>query len=281
MNDERPGTEVSNGVSRLVFDIGGSHLRVALADGDALGASEKVATPKNPAQGVEAIHAFLEKHGARADEAVGGIAGVVRDGVVVRTGYLPEWDGFNLAAALKDTCGISSTQLFNDAEIAGVGEAVHGAGKGYRVVAYVTVSTGIGGALIVGGRPAPHAVGYEPGKQVIDYERMRTLEDVAGGASLTEEFGHPPEELEHAVVEERVRALAVGLYNVLHLWSPDMLILGGSLMNDTTGYPLDAVAREISSLPVPLPALPPIARSALGDDAGLRGALVLAADKNN
>jgi len=281
MNDERPGTEVSNGVSRLVFDIGGSHLRVALADGGALGASEKIATPQNPAQGVEAIRAFLEKRGTSAEGAVGGIAGVVRDGVVVRTGYLPEWDGFNLSAALKETCGISYARIFNDAEIAGVGEAVLGAGKGHHIVAYVTVGTGIGGALIVGGRPAPHAVGYEPGQQVIDYERMRTLEDVAGGASLTEEFGHPPEELEHAVVEGRIRALAIGLYNVLRLWSPDVLILGGSLMNDTTGYPLDAVAREIASLSVPLPVLPPIARSALGDDAGLRGALVLAADENN
>jgi predicted NBD/HSP70 family sugar kinase len=267
-------------MNRLVFDIGGSHLRVAFADGGVLGASEKIATPKNPAQGVEVVRAFLEKHSARTDEIVGGIAGVVRDGVIVRTGYLPEWDGFNLSAALKATCGISA-RIFNDAEIAGVGEAVLGAGKGHHIVAYVTVGTGIGGALIVGGRPAPHAVGYEPGQQVIDYERMRSLEEIAGGASLTEEFGHPPEELEHAVVEGRVRALAVGLYNVLRLWSPDILILGGSLMNDTTGYPLDAVAHEIASLPVSLPVLPPIERSMLGDDAGLRGALVLVTDENN
>jgi len=262
-------------MNRLVFDIGGSHLRVALADGDALGASEKVATPKDPAQGVEAVRAFLEKHGARADEAVGGIAGVVQDGVVVRTGYLPEWDGFNLAQALGDACGIPSVRLFNDAEIAGIGEAVGGAGKGYRTVAYVTVSTGIGGALVVDGQVVPHAYGYEPGKQIIDSANMKSLEDLCGGASLTEEFGHPPEELEHALVEGRVRALAVGLYNLLRFWSPDILILGGSLMNDETGYPLRAVVREISALPVVLPPLPPIVHAALGDDAGLHGAAVV------
>ena len=263
-------------MSRLVFDIGGSHLRVALADGDVLGDVLKIDTPQDPAQGVDAVRVFLEKHGGRVEVAVGGIAGIVRDGTVVRTGYLPEWDGFNFAQALVDSCGIPRTRLFNDAEIAGVGEAVRGAGNGCWVVAYVTVSTGIGGALIVDGRPVPHAYGHEPGKQIIEYTNMKMLEDLAGGASLAEEFGRQPEELDHACVEGRTRALAVGLYNTLRLWSPDILIVGGSLMNDATGYSLDAVVREISSLPVPLPALPPVARAALGDNAGLYGALVLA-----
>lgn len=261
-------------MKRVVFDIGGSHLRLALANGGALGDIEKIDTLDEPAAGVEAIRAFLEKHGARADEAVGGIAGVVRDGTVVRTGYLPAWDGFNLSAALAGACGISSVRLLNDAEIAGIGEAVLGAGKGYRTVAYITVSTGIGGALIVDGRVVPHAVGHEPGKQIIDYERMRTLEDMVGGASLTEEFGRPPEQLDRSLVEDRTRSLAVGIYNLLRFWSPDVLVIGGALMNDTTGYSLDAVVREVSSLTVPLPQLPSIVRSALGDNAGLHGAAV-------
>lgn len=268
-------------MSRLVFDIGGSHLRVALADAEMLGAVEKFDTPKDPVQGVEAIRAFLEKHGARADEVVGGISGVVRDGTVVRTGYLPAWDGFNLSVALKDACGVSSVRILNDAEIAGIGEAILGAGKGYRTVAYVTVSTGIGGTLIVDGRIVPHAVGHEPGKHVIDYERMRTLEDVAGGAALTEEFGDSPERLPHEKVLSRTRALAVGLYNLLRFWSPDILIIGGSLINDETGYSLDVVVRELSSLPVLLPQLPPIAHSLLGDAAGLHGALVFSEREHN
>ncbi|OYV25815.1 MAG: hypothetical protein B7W98_03605, partial [Parcubacteria group bacterium 20-58-5] len=234
----------------------------------------KIDTPKDPAQGVEAIRAFLEKHQARPDEAVGGIAGVVRDGAIVRTGYLPEWDGFNFAAALAETGGIASVRLYNDAEVAGIGEALRGAGKGHRTVAYVTVSTGIGGALIVDGRVVPHAFGFEPGQHIIDIGKMKTLQDVCGGDALAEEFGHPPEELDHALVTGRIRALAAGLYNVLRFWSPDILIIGGSLMNDDTGYPLAAVAREMSALPVVLPPLPPIVHSALGDDVGLYGALV-------
>lgn len=262
-------------MSRVVFDIGGSHLRIALADGGTLGAIEKLDTPQDPAEGVEAIRAFLKKHGAQVGEAVGGIAGTVKDGSVVHAQYLLEWNGFNLAAALADACGTPSVRLFNDAEVAGIGEAISGAGEGYRAVAYVTVSTGIGGALVVDGSVVPHADGYEPGKQIIDFERMRTLEDLCGGASLTEEFGHPPEQLEHALVTGRTRALAVGLYNVLRFWSPDILIIGGSLINDDTGYPLDAVVRELSSLPVVLPSLPPIVPSLLGDDVGLHGAAVV------
>lgn len=263
-------------MSRLVFDIGGTHMRLAIAENGSFNGLERIATSQDPKRDVEAIQAFLKRRGAHADEAVGSVAGIVRGGVVERTGHLPGWDGFDLGAALKNTCGIASATLFNDTEAAGIGEAAMGAGKGHRVVVYITVSTGIGGALIVDGRPVPHAVGYEPGQQVIDVEHMKTLEDFASGASLTKEFGKPPEELEHALVTARVRALAVGLYNVLRFWSPDILIVGGALMNDTTGYPLDAVVRELSGLPVVLPPLPPIVPSSLGDDVGLFGASVYA-----
>ncbi|MCR4333719.1 MAG: ROK family protein [Patescibacteria group bacterium] len=260
-------------MTRVVFDIGATHLRIARAENGALKDVEKIGTPKDPVQGVAAIHTFLEKHTIRADEAVGGIAGAVKDGVVVRTSYLSKWDGFNFSQALANTCGIPSTKLLNDAEIAGIGEALLGAGKGFRTVAYVTVSTGIGGALIVDGQVVPYAYGHEPGQQVVDYVNMKTLQDIVGGAALTEEFGRPPEQLEHSLVKGHTRALAVGLYNLLRLWSPDILIVGGSLMNDVTGYSLDAVVRELSLLPVSLPVLPPIVHATLGDDVGLYGAL--------
>ncbi|MDP2594106.1 MAG: ROK family protein [bacterium] len=263
---------------KLVFDIGGTHLRVALADGGELRKVKKLLTPAEPAQGIEAVRAFLVAEGAQVSEAVGAIAGIVKRGVVERTRYLPKWDGFNLAVALEDVCRIPATRLLNDAEAAGIGEALAGAGKGVRVVAYITVGTGIGGALIIDGAPVPHAVGHEPGKQILDYGQMRTFEDFAGGASLTEEFGAPPERLARALVEGRVRVLATGLYNTLRLWSPDILILGGSLINDATGYPLANIKHELAALPVVLPPLPPIVRSALGDTAGLTGAALAPMD---
>ncbi len=260
----------------IVFDIGGTHLRIARAESGALRDMERVDTPKDPHAAVEAFAAYCETHELEAGSvAAGGFAGMVRDGVILEAPNLPGWDGFDLAAALRERCGFSIARLFNDAEVAGVGEALLGAGNGYRVVGYITVSTGIGGALIIDGAPAPHGIGYEPGHQIIDLETMHTLEGLAGGMSLKKEFGAPPEELPRDILASRARALAAGLYNVIRIWSPEVLVLGGSLMNDETGYPLDLVKKDLESLPVKLPPLPPIVHSALGDEAGLRGAALL------
>jgi glucokinase len=50
----------------------------------------------------------------------------------------------------------------------GLGEAVFGAGKGREIVVYMTISTGVGGARIVGGKIDASAMGFEPGHQIID-----------------------------------------------------------------------------------------------------------------
>ena len=75
--------------------------------------------------------------------------------------------------------------------------------------------------------------------------------------------------------EERTRVLAAGFYNLLCLWSPDIIVVGGGLMNDKTGYSLEAIVKELSGLPVRLPPLPPVVHAALGDDSGLIGAALV------
>lgn len=57
--------------------------------------------------------------------------------------------------------------LANDADLVGLGEAVYGAGKGYKVVAYFTVSTGVGGARIVNKRIDKGVFSFEPGWQYV------------------------------------------------------------------------------------------------------------------
>ena len=58
--------------------------------------------------------------------------------------------------------------LANDSDLDGLGEATVGAGKGFNIVAYITVSTGIGGVRIVGGKIDVSTYGFEPGHQIID-----------------------------------------------------------------------------------------------------------------
>ena len=78
-------------------------------------------------------------------EAVaGGFPGVVADGVIYFAPNLPAWKGVALAAELSRVVG-APAKVHNDADLAALGEAVSGAGKGFRVVVYA----GIGTALVI------------------------------------------------------------------------------------------------------------------------------------
>lgn len=262
----------------LVFDVGGTHMRLALAnERGALGVMEKSPTPARPAEAVRAMRDFIAAHGAAVARTAGGVAGMVVNGTVRKTTYLPQWDGFDLSTALARECGVNDTRLYNDAEIAAVGEARRGAGQGAGSVGFVTLSTGVGGALVAGGAVVPHALGFEPGKQLIDYERGRTLESLVSGGALAKEFHTAPEELPQGAFDERLAPLAAGLYNLIRIWSPEVLVLGGALI-ESGRYPVAAIEAAIQALPVELPPLPAIRAAALGDAAGLAGAALMVAE---
>ena len=62
------------------------------------------------------------------------------------------WAGINLADWLRDQTQAQTIRIENDANVAALGEALHGAGRGYRHVFYVTVGSGIGGGMVVDGQ---------------------------------------------------------------------------------------------------------------------------------
>ena len=68
---------------RLVFDIGGTNMRIALAEDDKIKVGEKLPTPHDPKGGIDAIRSFLEQHDAHPSEAAGGIASTVKDGATL------------------------------------------------------------------------------------------------------------------------------------------------------------------------------------------------------
>ncbi|VAW33333.1 hypothetical protein MNBD_CPR01-568 [hydrothermal vent metagenome] len=262
-------------MNRIVFDIGGTHMRIAHVINAELTDIKKTKTPQNPDEGVAVINDYIKCSGVHFEEVVGGVAGFIKDGVVIFSEHLPKWGGFDIASEIKKESGAHSVQIFNDAEIAGIGESRTGAGKKYNTVAYVVFSTGVGGALIVNGEPVAHAGGYEPGKQVIDYKNMQSLEDAVCGASLEKEFGDLPQNLSSEIFRKRTHVLAVGLYNVLCLWSPDVLVVGGALINEKNGYSLDDVINDVSELSISMHKITPIVHAGLLDTSGLVGAMLI------
>ncbi len=259
-------------MSTFLFDIGGTNMRIAFGRDGVLEEVYKTRTPKDPLEAVEVLRAFVAKHALHPQAARGGLAGVIREGVIMFAPHLPGWNGFDIASAFEEVLGTPVT-LYNDAEVAALGEAREGAGKGHDLVAYMTIGTGVGGTLVSGGTSMSHAEGIEPGKQIVEYVSGRTLESFVGGAALELEFGMLPQNLARSVFDERTQILAIGIYNCIRLWSPHVFILNGSLMNDETAFRLDDVAREVSRIAAGQP-MPLFERAKFGDNSGLYGALL-------
>ena len=157
---------------------------------------------------------------------------------------------------------------------AGAGEGGFGAGKGKKIVAYLTISTGVGGCRIVSGKIDESSQGFEPGHQIVFFEnKITTLENMVSGTAIEKKYGKKPYEILGAKVWDNIaKNLAYGLHNVAVLWSPDIIILGGSMMKKV-GIPVESVKFHLSKILKIFPKTPLIKKSKLGDLAGLYGAL--------
>ena len=137
------------------IDIGGTKLLAVAADGDgAIVAERREPTAVGPDAVLAAIAAVVGD--LRAEQpgiaAVGvGLPGLVDlAGAVHYAPNLPGFVGVDARARLAATCPVPVV-VDNDANVAALGEVLHGAGRGYREVLVVTLGTGIGGGLIIGG----------------------------------------------------------------------------------------------------------------------------------
>ena len=160
------------------------------------------------------------------------------------------WDGIiKIKSDLVENFKETEIIIENDASMAGVGEAQFGAGRGFEIVAYITVSTGVGGAKIVNGKIDEHAVGFEPGKQIMDVNSGKTLEDMISGKALQEKFGkHPKEIKDQGVWDNHAWLLAIGLNNIIMEWSPNCVVLGGSMITGDPCIPLDKTENYLKDI---------------------------------
>lgn len=262
----------------LVFDIGGSQMRFARSDtADVL--SEPVIVPTPPVY-EEAIGEAVQimqtlAQGASIEMVVGGIAGTIdaRTKTLHASPNMRAWVGKHIQKDLERLLGTTNVHILNDADIAALGEAHFGAGRGYAYVAYLTISTGVGGAYVCNGAVMQTRYGTEPGHQIINEVTGETLEDAIGGRQLEKKYGKKPKELGPDMYAMLTKRLAVGVHNIIQCWSPDVVVLGGSQMRDIS---VSALQKEITSLNVMFPVVPDIVEAELGSSNGLFGALYVA-----
>lgn len=268
----------------ILFDIGGTNTRIAASkDGASFGEPVIFSTPKEFDRGVKLLtaHAREFAQGENITMAVGGVAGTLtRDkGTLIAAPNLPAWVGNPLRGKLQEILGVP-VHVENDAAMVGLGEAVFGAGKGFPIVAYLTISTGVGGARIVEGIIDEADRGFEPGHQIIDPDNTlcpecegNDLESYVSGTAVAKRYGIKPHELHDPKTWDTLaKYLAYGVHNTIMYWSPSAVVLGGSMMKKI-GIPLPAVTRHLKEIS-PLHAIVPELRKAeLEDLGGLWGAL--------
>ncbi len=237
-----------------------------------------LATPQNYEDGLLLFVSTVKQIVGRAkiEGIIGGVPGVdSRDKKTLLTApHLPKWKGSAIADDLEAALKIP-VHLENDVALVGLGEVVHGAGKGAPIVAYVTVSTGVNGARIVDGVIDRVSLGSEIGGQYLSMGAdARSLEELVSGSAISEKYAKQPREIEKdsPLWEELAGIFAYGLLNTILHWSPDRVVLGGSMFNEI-GIPIERVHFHLQDIMRKLPELPQIVHSSLDDFGGIHGGL--------
>jgi len=262
----------------LLFDIGATHTRLGVSKtGKKVDGMIVFATPKNFNDGITSIkkHALL-LCGQKIASSAGGIAGPLNQEKtkVINAPNLPGWNGKELVSELKKITR-GRVVLENDNTIVGLGEAIYGAAKNYSIVVYYTFSTGVNGIRVVNGKVEPSAFGVEAGHQLIATDK--TLFDLASGAALKRKYKNSLHEIKDRRIWDGVeKSIALGLYNSILHWSPEVVVLGGGLMKSVS---LSNVKRHLKKQMKIFKQLPEIKKAALGDLNGLYGALELLKQK--
>ena len=256
---------------RLVIEVGGTWTRIGRAVGGRLVAGQKLPTARPWSAARKVLvgatgELFL---GHKVQEVVMGLPGVLdqKQTKLQRAPNLPDWQQQPIKQDMRRIYRAPVT-LVNDAVLGAVGEAQHGAGKGAAIVGYLSVGTGIGGARVVHGAIDRYTVGFEPGHQIID--QGRTLEELIGGRTLEHRFGTDWSSLTADNWHWIEQWLAIGLVNITNLWSPNRIVLGGSVVQRgrISMVRLRTLLRRwLRTISEP----PAVVKASLGDQAGLWG----------
>lgn len=297
----------------LGIEIGGTKLQVVLGDENARVTQRRRFRVERD-QGAEGIRRQIEEAipeligGGKLTATGVGFGGPVdwENGRVCRSHQIEGWSGFDLTGWLGRLTG-APVFVDNDANVGALAEAVRGAGAGFNPMFYVTLGSGLGGGLVVDGR-IYH--GAKPGECEIGHIRLdrsgitvesrcsgwavdakiRALESaeprsalcgMIGGAKGGEarhlaaalRLGDPAAK---RILDETAEDLAFGLSHAVHLFHPEVIVVGGGLRG--IGEPLRAAVEAALGgfLMEAFRPGPRVALSALDEDVVPAGALLLA-----
>ncbi len=292
----------------LGIEVGGTKLQLGVGADDGVlaglwrGAVDAAAGPEGIRRQIaQAVPELLAKANIDRTHLKGvgvGFGGPVDDGTrtVIKSHQIEGWDNFPLADWVSEVVGLPAA-LGNDADVAGLAEALHGAGKGLSPIFYITIGSGIGGGFIIDGE-IYRGVGKgaaEIGHLMVDYSSnpCRILEETSSGWAIDRHArdvfkekhtaawvadaarGGDPAALK--VLSDAWDHLADAIRSVVVLLCPRRIVIGGgvSLMGEDLLFkPLRQKAAE--RMFQPFAGCYDIVPAALGEEVVVHGAIALA-----
>lgn len=267
----------------ITLDIGGTNTRIANSENlKNFVDIEKFATPTDIVTLKKRINEFVTRF-IDVDTISVGVAGIVDrpKQEILFCPHIKYLKNTPVKELIGETC--EKVLLENDATLAGLGEAIHLNSKTPARVAYITISTGVGGTLIVNEHIEDTKYNFEPGHHVINaddkYEYFGkikgTWESFCSGTAFKKRFGMDPSEVNDSKLwDDYGEVLAYGLHNIILMWRPDIIILGGSMSKKSSLF-YKSMNEKLKSISNHEVYLPPIKISELGDSNGLLGGLEL------
>lgn len=279
-------------VNTLAIDIGGSKFSIALFEGDCMVRRESRATDREGGRDwmLDELGTLLREwaQAARIDRCGIGFGGPVffKEQRIVLSTHVGGWGDFNLPAFVEDAIYVRPI-MDNDANAGALGEVTFGAGRGHLPLLYMTLSTGIGGGLVLadgsiyrGADSYAGEIGHltvRPGGPLCLCGAYGCLERLCCGLWLEKDHGRTAKELmeDAAFVREYVVDLARGLKAAIMLLNPSRIVIGGGISKagDKLFVPLrEELRRQVTGWSR---ARVDVVPAALGDDSVLYGALAL------
>jgi predicted NBD/HSP70 family sugar kinase len=263
----------------IFYDIGGTNTRIGYSkDGKVLESNIMFETLPSFDDGFKLLVSnTLEL--VEADKIMSICAGVPgtlnkEKDTLLHAPHLTSWEGVNIVSKLNEVFGCP-VHIENDSALVGLGEAVFGAGKGHNIVAYITLSTGVGGVKIENSRIDSNSIGFEIGHHFLDGEK--TFENLVSGTAIEEKYGMKPKEIiDVNIWEDYTDTVAKGVANAITFWSPDVVVIGGSMARSVL---FDRLNDKVRGLCPEYDQIPSVVKADLDTVGGLYGGLATVLNK--
>ncbi|MBX3066460.1 MAG: ROK family protein [Anaerolineae bacterium] len=302
------------------IDLGGTRVRAGRFSSD-LKLEQRIETLTRPEDGVEAVLDRMVQQAQAVWPTDARVAGVgisapgpidLTEGVISSAPNLKQWHNVPLRRILQERLG-ATTYLGNDANLAALAEHAMGVGKGYKHLIYLTISTGIGGGVIIDDRMLVGSRGFaaELGHTYIivaDENKPTRLENEAAGPAIAKQAQAAIERGEQTIITSMVesidsidarmvgeaaragdkvalriieragRIIGLGVLNYLHIFNPEIVVIGGGVAKGTWSilHPQIIATIQKYSIDVGYWDRLKVVEPTLGEDVALVGAAALA-----